>query len=766
MELGPVDPSSSLPEGAPEAPSIDRESSAIGLRLAIGREGLGIELARSTSLECVEVVELVVRLPHVRFPFDVTGGVGRFRHKRGQLERVAVEIDARRAARWAEPRVRGLLSAGSCSVSIVPRRTGATVTIVAPSPGLDPSAAEGVAIDRRSEPGAALAFEVALAEAGDDLALVVFQARGVNLKEPATTLALRAVTALVSEHAAREGARFLFRRAAASLARRLLPDAGVRAPEAEGLVLSGAGESDGVLFLAFARGAVPLEGTEEAARAVEGALLTREGDDARLRRELDRARACDLSALERAPRHPEIARRIAELDWYAGGRAEAALATLRDAGVAGGPLRGELLVEAGEQPSAIASWLAEAERETSPMVSALTYARAAELATDASDALRWLDSAVARAPRLAELRWDRARRRIRAGRLADARADFQELEALCPSRRERHDMLRRAADLYRAVGLSAEAMPLYQRALLYRPDDPVALAGLGVSLALENRAVRAAALLSHAIERAGRVGISTNWMEVELARVLGEHLEDRPAAIARLRSVPDSAHEAIAARGLEGRFRAELGDEAGASLAFARLRERAGREPAAVPWLVEAAAFEEGRGELAVAQQHLGAALAIVPGDAAVSARFRRIGEAVAAKAGIAKPAPPPPPPGQQPQPPSEPRPEPEPESEPESERPFDEAGAEARVEALTRTLQGDPSNDAVVDELAMILMRLGRGMELLALLSARLEDALPERRAELLPKHRAVLEQLEREAREAGRGDEADLFKMARESS
>jgi len=90
----------------------------------------------------------------------------------------------------------------------------------------------------------------------------------------------------------------------------------------------------------------------------------------------------------------------------------------------------------------------------------------------------------------------------------------------------------------------------------------------------------------------------------------------------------------------------------------------------------------------------------------------------------------------------------------------------ELRVEALTRTLQGDPDNDAVVDELVALLGKLGRSMDLLALLSARLEDAPADRRDALLPKHREVLLTLEREARAEGRDAEADLFKMAREAS
>ena len=60
--------------------------------------------------------------------------------------------------------------------------------------------------------------------------------------------------------------------------------------------------------------------------------------------------------------------------------------------------------------------------------------------------------------------------------------------------------------------------------------------------------------------------------------------------------------------------------------------------------------------------------------------------------------------------------------------------------------------------------MRLGRGLELLALLSARLEEAGPERREQLLPPQRAVLERLEREALAAGRTSEASLFRDARQ--
>ena len=773
-------------------------SGLVELQLAIGKDGLGIELARPAVTACLEVVELVVRLPRVKFPFDVSGGVAKFRHKRGELERLAVELDARRVARWAEPRLRGLLSTGPCVVIVEPRAFGATLTIHARS---------NVSAAAPHTRLPALAFEVALVPSHGDLALAVHGARGAHLVEPATTLAIRALAALLGDTAHREGARFVVPDAAGRLARGLLPEAGVRAPGADDVRLAGSGESDGVLFIAFVRGGTPAKVPDEAALAAETALLAREGDDARMLRDLDCARQLDLVALERAPRHPEIARRIAEVDRAVGGRADAANATLREIAtpIHLGLLGGELLADAGDIPGAIAAFLHAGERDPSHVIAALAYARAAELARDPHDALGWLDAGIARAPRLAELRWERARGRLEAGRLAEARADFQELEALARGARDRHDVLRRAGDVYRAVSLGADAALLYERALLYRPDDPEALAGLGASLAAEGRAARGAAILAHAIEVAETRGLPTAWMLLELGRVLGERLGDRPAAVARLRSVPDDVPEAIAARGLEGRLRARLGDPSGASLAFARMRERAGREPTALAWLEEASRFEQERGDLHAAQRHLASAIGIAPADAVLERRYRALGEQIAGAAGVRATAPT-----------NAWRLEyqrpveidhavedeetisldssedahtismtegddahtislvPEPETaaarfkldEDDDAPGAEDAEAEARVESLTRMLQGDPNNDTVVDELVGLLSRLGRSMDLLALLSARLEDAAPDRRDALLPKHREVLATLESEARHAGRDAEADLFKMAREAS
>jgi hypothetical protein len=173
------------------------------------------------------------------------------------------------------------------------------------------------------------------------------------------------------------------------------------------------------------------------------------------------------------------------------------------------------------------------------------------------------------------------------------------------------------------------------------------------------------------------------------------------------------------------------------------MRERAGSERSAIPWLLEAATFEEGHGDLLAAQEHLSVARRIDPSPS-IESRFKEV---------CARLAPPVREPAAAPVP------------VPAAEE-VDDSEAELRVETLTRALQGDPSNERVVDELTLLLTRLGRSMELLALLSARLEDAPPERRSELLPKHREVLSRLEQTALAEGRPAEAELFRMARDSS
>jgi tetratricopeptide (TPR) repeat protein len=721
---------------------------------------------------CLDVTELATTLPGIRFPVDVSGGVPRFRHRRGELLRVAVELETRRLEAWAAPLLAGTVGTGSPETWVGPRRDGATVCVT----GGD--GASGV-----------LAFEVSLLAEDTDLVVVVWGARGTGLPRTATGLAIACVDALVGSVSTRAGAAFVVHGAAAQLARALLPDAGARVPSAAEVRWSVIGADSTGWLLQATRQAVAAAPSDDALRAREAAALLRDADDALFLDRTEDARALAVAALERAPRHPEVVRRIVEIDARAGGRAEAALATLADLRASAEPgtlaplgtLPGELLAEIGDAEAAIASLERAAEAEPSPALGARALELAAGLSRDAEEALRWLDRAAARAPRSASVRWARVVRRLELGRTEDALADVEHLEALARGADARYAVWLRAGAAWRAAGIRSGAAPLYERALHYAPDDPASLAGLGASLVAEGRVERGAAVLTHAVEEAERRGEPAWEGVVALASVQAEKLDDAPAAIARVAAIPPTAEVAVVARGLEGRWRARLGDVAGAALAFARMRElggdlvratdpRAPRIDEIVGLLVEAAELERSRRhDPLAAQRHLSLALRLRPHDARVREAYRDAGEeragaveaedehaafapveAASATHHVTAPTEPPAPPG---------APDLAFETPPDEE---DEATRAARVEELTRHLHADPRNDAVADELADLLLVLGRGHELLALLSARLEDAAPERRPAVRARARAALEHLVREADEAGRTDDAALFRDA----
>jgi len=749
------------------------QESAPHLRLAIGRDGLGIELAAPVSLECLAITELAIAIPKIRFPLDVSGGVSRFRNRRGQLRRLAVELTASSLQKWLAPKLRGLLGAGTPSLWLSVRPAGATVGVV------DPSA--------RGAAPRVLAFEVALDAHDDDLWLWVHTARGAGLAGPPMELAMRVLHAALGKVATREGAGFALRGASRTLSFALLPDAGARAPDASEMRWAGLSALDDTWLLFADDVGAPAAATAEAARAHETARIARASDDALFANDLDGARALAVAALERAPRHRELCRRIAEIDRVAGGRGEAALATMveaeRELGDRDGLLVSELLVEVGDLDAAVASLVRVGETEAVGPLAARAFERAADLTSDPHDALVWLDMALARAPALAHIRESRLVRRIAAGRLEDALADAEHLEAQASGAKDRHAVWRWAGQAWQDAGLTAQAAPLYERALRFDPDDPDAFAGLGMALVASDRAPRGTALLAHAVALAEARGDATPHIVLALAVALAEAMDDRPAAIARVRSIPTDAKEALCARGLEGRWRGELGDLAGASFAFARMRELADvlvdappdapRSPA-VDLLVEAAAFEtKQRDDLLAAQRHLACALRLAPHDPAAGEAYRDVGHRIVGRAPPSydpayvarkeEPAPAKPPPATKLDLWLSPDDVPSAQGQGDEPSPFDEAEDAARVEELTRILQANPTDDRVVDELSDRLLRLGRSHELLALLSARLEDAPPERRAALVPKQREVLARLEREALEAGRENEASLFKDAR---
>ena len=774
------------------------------LRLAIGRDGVGIELAEPVVIGGLAVTELTATLPGIRFPVDVSGGVPRFRHRRGELQTIQVEASARAVERWAAPRLRGLVGSRVPEVWIGVRAAGASVCVTQTVDAED---------DRTDLPHApVVSFDVDVVAEASDLVFVVRRARGTDLPASATAIAIACAEAILGDLASREGAVFIVRRGALALARALLPEAGARVPAAEGVGWATVAAHAESWILRAARGALSAAPLEEAVRGREIAAMLREGDDALAGGAPEEARALYLGVLERAPRHIEIARRILEIDARTPGRAEAALATLAEATHTSGgqtpdthfgTTPGELLAAIGDVDAAVASFERAGTTDPAPAIAARAFELAARLTADAEEASRWLDRALARAPRSTPARWLRVVRRLELGRLEDATADVEHLDAQARGGRAKYAVWMRAGRAWRSAGLGDRAAALFERALRHAPDEPEALAGLGAALVTEGLKARGVAVIVRAVEIAESQhapAARTAPILMDLARALAERLDDLPTAIARVAAIGADTFEGPIARGLEGRWRARLGDVAGAALAFARLRELATslvapdassalsahtrgpgegpsvRTAAIVGLLVEASDLHRSRlHDPLGAQRYLAAALRLSPHDVDLRRAYRDVGALVAR---VEPDAP-------EPSTPNESATFAEVEegsavhASNANERPFavdlalaaeapsteEEVRAGSRAEELTRRLHANPGDDAAADELGSLLELLGRGHELLALLSARLEDATPERRAILAPRARAVLARLAEQAEIAGRLDEAALYRGAMET-
>jgi len=90
-----------------------------------------------------------------------------------------------------------------------------------------------------------------------------------------------------------------------------------------------------------------------------------------------------------------------------------------------------------------------------------------------------------------------------------------------------------------------------------------------------------------------------------------------------------------------------------------------------------------------------------------------------------------------------------------------DEVTLELRAEQLSERLRADPNDALAVAELAALLELLGRDHELLALLSARIDEVSGAEREALVGQRRAVLGRLIGAASEAGRDEEASLYQL-----
>jgi tetratricopeptide (TPR) repeat protein len=476
----------------------------------------------------------------------------------------------------------------------------------------------------------ALAFDLLWAADGGAARFVVSRARGIGLAAPALAVALRVCDAVVQGFGRRSGRVVTISDVGGRIGRALLPAVGARAPTSTGVSFGDLFSELDELVIALDATFAPPAATDAATRALELSRLTRDADDALCESRLDEAREKLLEALEQAPRHPEIVRCLCELDAAVPGRAEAALGLLVETlpAAAAGGVGAELLLASDDRPGSLAALERGALEETYPPLAALLLERAAQI-DGGAQALYYLDRAVAAAPTLARVHQSRLEARLERGQVQGALADAEHLEAMASGAAARHAVCSKAAVSLLNAGYVKEAGRAFERALRYMPDDARATAGLGRALLSAGLTSRAISLFERAIVLSERRGQPDAQALLELARLLGEQLNDLPQAIARARQVAPDVPQAEAARHLEALYRSKIGDRVGASQAYGRLRETielsGAKSPATIRRLRDAARFEQlERDDPTLAERHLALALRLAPNDPEVLAEYRR----------------------------------------------------------------------------------------------------------------------------------------------
>ncbi|MBI2388139.1 MAG: hypothetical protein HYV09_00870 [Deltaproteobacteria bacterium] len=764
-------------QGGPEA----------SLQLAIGREGVGLELSRAVELGPVTLLHARSRLIGVGFPLDVSGGVDRFRHRRTTLEAFGLAVEHGPAERWLSTLTEGLIGRGPAEARIL--------WVAPPDVGVGESAAEreervvwssgNVRLELTGD-ATILACDLALAPQGSGLTLLAHRVRAIGVARPPSAIvgALLVRLARALEGEAR-GLRLELRDPTRAAAMQAFVTRGARIPSREELVVTRTAAAVERFVVELRRGETPAAPSSVFVALDELDRFVGDADVALVSGDLDRARDGYVRALDRAPRHRAILTRLAEIDASVGERAEAALSWLRDAqrgrtrrGLDGNDL-GRLLISAamneriGAHGRARGAWERggqEAWDRGEPRLAARAFARAAGVCRDDDPQLAaLLDRALAADPTEVDARWRRAALLVRGREDARAMEDVQHLEAQAKGREARRRTLMRAASLWHAAGRIDRAVPAWERALRHAPEDRATVAGLGAALLASGETARGIGLLAHALTLPGDVAGRAPIL-LELARALAERVGDLPSAIARTREVSLDDPHAAWARALEGACRLQLGDPVGAEQAYAAaadIVERRGvpsGDAEAVRQLFAGGArVSKGEGRVALAMRLAMAALSLAPDDPDVRGLVGSLGRSIADRVHVTEIVE-------------------EPKTDPglvsgtpiagaldlSDLRDDEEEGApvravdEARAQLLLARMKADPDDHDAVAELVDLLGRLGRDAELFALLSARWEDATAEERKRLLPSQRAVLERLAVAADAQGRAVEAQLYRDA----
>ncbi|MEO6602100.1 MAG: tetratricopeptide repeat protein, partial [Polyangiaceae bacterium] len=584
----------------------------VPLRLTVTRGVLGMELYEPIEFGPLDVTRLALALPNLKFPLDLSGGVPHFRHRRGQLEHLTLGSSLSRLATFFERRAGDVLGALVRPIAVFAR-------------------GQGIGIGMVGE-GRALAFDLLWVPEERHARFVVSDARGVGLPGAALGFALRALDGVFAGLGERRGRVVTILDAGAMLGRVLLPAVGARAPAARDVRFGALSTSNDEVRVELDATFAPVELAPEGMRALELAALVSAADDALASGAADEARAGYLLALEQAPRHPELVRLVADIDLQVPERAEAALGMVVESGAAtrAGLTGAELLWRVGDADGARQALSEAAQLEPYPPLASLLWCRGAERDPSALERRSALDRAVALAPGLELPRARRFEARLERGDRQGALADAEHLEAMTPGARGKHDKNLRAARAFATAGFVPEARRCFERALRYMPDDARATAGLARALLDAGQRERATTLLARAVALSERGGQPDADALIDLAVVLATDLKDLPQAIARARQVSVASPRHVEARRLEARWRADLGDIAGASLSYGRMREAielSHEVPLhAAQFLLEAAEFEHTtERDVLAAERHLAVAVRCAPQDARIAERYRAV---------------------------------------------------------------------------------------------------------------------------------------------
>lgn len=590
------------------------DAARLPLRLIAARGGLGIELDEPRGFGPLGVSEMRWSLPGLSFPVDLSGGVRAFRHRRGQLERVQVTLSLEKLRRWLEPRLQNVLGG---------LRSAPSVWVV---PG-------GLAVGMNASQGA-LAFDLLWVPEGERPRFVIARARSAGMDGPALGHAVHIVDTAVAHRGNRLGRLISFDSLPVWLVQSLLPELGFRSPAARGLELSDVEVRGDHLSITASQGASPWSPSSQSLHWLELALLTREADDALAAGQLVDARQAYLSALEKAPKHPEICQLVASIDVAHAERDEAALGLLTECLPAAsfGLVGAQLLAKVGDFEGARAAVDEQAQREPFAPLAGMMWLRLAQLCDDLPERMELLDQGLAACVSSEPLRWARFQARVDARDVSGAIADAEHLEASARGSRERHERLVRAGQGLLSAGLLQPAGKLFERAMRYLPTDAHATLGLAESLLDGSRPERATTLLRRSIDLAEDDRSTRSRACLLLAKLLAHHYRDLPQAIARLREVSGTHQDAIEARALEGRYRASLGDLAGATVAYGSMKDAIELSHEvdhrrAADWLLSAAKHHQTAGEYLAATKQLAVALRLCPRDEQVRAAYRLAAE-------------------------------------------------------------------------------------------------------------------------------------------